>query len=76
MAAGEHPPCLRRPLPKTGTPEVIQTVFQTRQPVVTDLVFGAVSQRYIVAVVIPVMREGQVRYTLDMAFVPERLTRL
>jgi len=54
---------------------VIQTVFQTRQPVVTDLVFGAVSRCYIVAVVIPVMREGQVRYTLGMAFVPERLTR-
>ena len=63
-------------LPRTGTPDLIQTVFRTRQPLVTDLVFGAVAQRYIVAVVVPVIREGQVLYALDMAFDPERLTRL
>ena len=63
-------------LPKTGTSDVIQAVFRTRQPVVTDLVFGAVAQRYIVAVVVPVIRDGHVLYSLDMAFGPERLVRL
>ncbi|HTU00733.1 MAG TPA: histidine kinase dimerization/phosphoacceptor domain -containing protein, partial [Candidatus Sulfotelmatobacter sp.] len=64
------------PLPKTGTPELIQTIVRTRQPVVTDLVFGIVAQRYLVAVMVPVVREGVVRYALELAFGPERLTRL
>ena len=64
------------PLPRTGTPDLIQTVFRTRQPIVTDLVLGAVTQRYIVAVVVPVIRDGQVLYSLDMAFGPERLVHL
>jgi PAS domain S-box-containing protein len=64
------------PLPKAGPPETVQAVFRSGQPVVTDLVFGAVAQHYIVAVMVPVMREGHVLYSLDLAFAPERLTRL
>ena len=64
------------PLPKAGTPETVQTVFRTRQPLVTNLFFGAVAQRHVLAVMVPVQWDEQVRYTLDMSFGPERLTRL
>ncbi|HYL81302.1 MAG TPA: response regulator, partial [Candidatus Acidoferrum sp.] len=63
-------------LPMTGTPELIHAIFQDAKPFVTDLVFGKVAQRFIVAVAVPVLREGKVIYEMDMAFGPERLTRL
>lgn len=64
------------PLPFTSTPELLPTVLKNRTPIVTDLVFGKVAQRWILAVAVPVMREGQAVYMLDMALTTERLTRL
>jgi PAS domain S-box-containing protein len=64
------------PLPGTSAPETLQAILQDRKPVVTDLIFGKVAQRHIVAVAMPVVRDGTVRYMLDLSFGPERLSRL
>jgi signal transduction histidine kinase/ActR/RegA family two-component response regulator len=64
------------PLPTTSAPEIMRAVFDSGKPVVTDVVFGKVAQRFIVAVAVPVHRENKVLYVLDMSFGPERLTHL
>jgi signal transduction histidine kinase/ActR/RegA family two-component response regulator len=64
------------PLPMTSAPEVMRAVFENGKPVVTDVIFGKVAQRFIVAVAVPVLRENKVAYALDMSFGPERLTQL
>jgi two-component sensor histidine kinase len=48
-------------------------VFDTKQPVVSDLYVGAVSRRPFLLVDVPVIRNGQVRYALNMAMQPETL---
>ena len=63
------------PLPKPEASAVAQVrrVFDTRMPVVSDLIDGAVSGRKIVSVAVPVFRDGRVVYYLSMRFTPERL---
>jgi PAS domain S-box-containing protein len=63
------------PLPATAAPDMVQAVFQDEKPA-TDLVFGAVAQRYVISNSIPVFRGGKVVLCLSLNFGPERLTRL
>jgi PAS domain S-box-containing protein len=55
---------------------VFRQVFAERQPVVSDLFVGAVAQRHVVSVAVPVLRGNEVMFTLDLAFTPERLSAL
>jgi two-component system, sensor histidine kinase len=64
------------PLPKSNALEFLNAVITTGEPAVGDLIWGAVAQRWIVSVAVPVVRAGRVVYMLDMAFTPDRLTRL
>jgi PAS domain S-box-containing protein len=64
------------PLPTTTSPEAIGDTLKDGKPMVSDLFFGKVSQRFVVAVTVPVVREGKVTYALTMTFGPERLIRL
>jgi PAS domain S-box-containing protein len=63
------------PLPKTAAPDMVQAVFRDGKPV-TDMVYGAVAQRYIISNSIPVFRDGKVVLCLSLNFGSERLTRL
>lgn len=63
-------------LPRSGTRTLIDSVFATRRTQISDVFIGVVAPRPLVSVMVPVSRDGEVRYALDMPFAPERLSRL
>jgi PAS domain S-box-containing protein len=63
------------PLPRTAAGAMVEAVFRDGAPL-TDLVYGAAAQRYIISNSVPVVLNGRVRYCLSLNFGPERLTRL
>jgi PAS domain S-box-containing protein len=64
------------PLPETSTPVLLRAIFQDGKPMVTNVFFEKLSDRYIVTVAVPVVRAGAVRYMLDLSFEPQRLSPL
>ena len=64
------------PLPAQGGPESLKRVFSLGQPVVTDLFTGPVVKEPLVAVGVPVRRDGNVRYLLGAAITPQRLAQI
>jgi len=60
------------PLPLVGGPPSLLEVFRTRRPYLTDLFTGPVTGRPILALGVPVLREGQVVYALNAGIFPER----
>ena len=67
---------LGSPLPTTAASELLRAVLTRGQPVVGDLIFGATSQRWVISVAVPVVRDGKIVSMLTMSFPPDRLTRL
>jgi signal transduction histidine kinase len=67
---------LGTPLPNVGHFEFVRAVRETAQPYVSDLVFGPVSQRHIITVDVPVLREGRLRYILGASMVTDALAEL
>jgi hypothetical protein len=61
------------PLPKRNTLETVHRIFQTEKPVVSDLFFGAVTKRPLIAIDVPVFRRGKVVYDLSMTLPSDRL---
>ena len=61
------------PLPALGNPPELQRIFQTGQPVLTDLFIGPVAKKPYIAFGVPVRRDGKVRYSL---IEPARLSSL
>jgi len=64
------------PLPASDNPRELQRVFQTGEPVITDLFTGALVQKHFVAVGIPVRRDGKIRYSLNGEVDPSKLSSL
>ena len=64
------------PLPASGNSRELQRVFQTGEPVVTDLFTGALVQQHFVAVGVPVRRDGKIRYSLYGEVDPRKLSSL
>jgi signal transduction histidine kinase len=61
-------------LPSHPFPDNVRKVFETGQPVISDLFLGPVSGEYTVAVDVPVIRDGKVIYDLAMGLLPTVLT--
>lgn len=61
------------PLPKDAGPEQVQHVVDTGKPVVSDLFISGLLHRSILAVEVPVWRNRQLVYTLQIRILPERL---
>jgi PAS domain S-box-containing protein len=61
------------PLPDADPSLTIQQVLATKAPYVSDLIFGTVAQRNLIAVAIPVILDGEVRFVLTASVEPERL---
>lgn len=57
-------------------PQQALRIFETGRPAVTDLFRGTVLQRPLVAINVPVRRDGTVSYVLGAAMLPDRLSRL
>ena len=67
------------PLPVTGSAEVRKTdagVFATGEVRVSDLYQGTLARQPLLMVDVPVMRDGEVAYALNMTLAPDRLSAL
>ena len=64
------------PLPAQGNPPQLQRIFETGEAVVTDLFTGPVLQKPLVAIGVPVRREGKTRYSLNAGIDPQILSTL
>ncbi len=62
------------PLARRGRPELVAEVIATQRPHVSNLYPGALAQKTIVAVDVPVPYAGGKRYVLTQAFFPEYFT--
>lgn len=63
-------------LPAQGYPTQLQRIFQTGEPVVTDLFTGPVLQKPVLAIGVPVRRDGKTRYSLNGGVDPRSLSTL
>ena len=54
----------------------MRRVFETGQPAISDLFAGEVAQRPVVALDVPVHRDGRVVFALAMGVFPERLSQI
>ncbi|HVC52985.1 MAG TPA: sensor histidine kinase [Stellaceae bacterium] len=61
------------PLPVTSNLDLIQQVFATRKPAISDLHNGTVRHQPLISVYQPVFVKGQMTYILNVALYPERL---
>lgn len=59
------------PLPKNVDMESDLTVLETRKPVISNLFLGGVTRRPLFIVNVPVLREGEVVYFLNLSLEPE-----
>lgn len=79
-ASGQQLINLRRPfgspLPRTGNPEAIERVRQSKEAAIADLSPGPVTGAPGLVVHVPVLRDGRVKYVLNAVFYPAPLTDL
>lgn len=61
------------PLPRHGAPEFARRIVATGKPAISDVFIGAVAQKPLIDVEVPVFEHGQVVYTLAMGIFPDRL---
>ena len=61
------------PLPKRNIPGTVQRIFQYGKPIVSDLFYGAVTRRPLIAIDVPVFVNGKVVYDLSMTLPFNRL---
>jgi hypothetical protein len=64
------------PLPRPRTPELFERIMQSREPAISNLFPGSVTGELLLAVGVPVLRDGQVKYLVVAGFSPERLSAL
>jgi len=64
------------PLPLSSIPETVRAVLATSKPEITNLVWGRISQRNVVSIVMPVLRGNSVPYSLSMTVPPDRFSQL
>ncbi len=62
------------PLPATGNPVQLMRVFETGEPVLTDVFIGPVTGRPILALGVPVRRDQHIAYSLNAGIFPSRFT--
>jgi len=64
------------PLPRTGNPEAIEQVRQSKEAAIANLSPGPVTGAPGIVVHVPVLKDGQVKYFLNVVFYPAPLTDL
>ncbi|HZX25457.1 MAG TPA: hypothetical protein VFF16_00195, partial [Telluria sp.] len=63
-------------LPLVANREQIRRVLAQRAPVISELFYGSVSRRQLMSVAVPVYRDGDVRYVLELGVLPERFSQI
>jgi two-component system sensor histidine kinase/response regulator len=64
---------LGTPLPTTGSAPALQRVFEADQRVLTDVFVGPVTGKPILAMGVPVQRDGKTVYSLNAGIFPQRI---
>ncbi|MBI4269576.1 MAG: PAS domain S-box protein [Candidatus Rokubacteria bacterium] len=64
------------PLPRTGLAALVARTIATQRPGVSDLFIGPVAKRPVIALAVPVVRDGAVRFVLTSSTSPERVRAL
>ncbi len=62
---------LGSPLPSMADLEAFQRTLQTGEPQVSDLVMGPTTSRRVIAVTLPLLRDGKIRHVLAAVMTPE-----
>ena len=57
-------------LPRHGNPQLLQRVFATGQPIISDIYIGGVLRKPVMSVDLPVVIDGKVSYDLSIALLP------
>ena len=65
-----------RPLPAYGDLELVRRVVDTGQPAVSDLFHNPDDKQAVIAVAVPVRRNGEVAYLLALSQIPERINEI
>jgi len=60
-----------QPLPHHGNPDIIEQVFNTGEPVVSDIFIGSILRLPVMVVAVPILRDGQVHGFLNITISPE-----
>ncbi|OWW19419.1 hypothetical protein AYR66_07755 [Noviherbaspirillum denitrificans] len=60
-----------QPLPLHGNPDIVQRVFETGEPAVSDIFIGSVLHMPIMVVGVPVLRDGKVQAFLNVNIYPD-----
>ncbi|MGE5490826.1 MAG: ATP-binding protein [Actinomycetota bacterium] len=63
---------LSAPLPRHGNPDILRHVFETGEPVISDIFIGAVLKKAVMTIDVPVIVKGEVVYDLSMSVLPAR----
>lgn len=58
------------PLPQHGDPEVLGRVFETGQPVISEIYIGGVLRKPVLSIDLPVVLAGKVAYVLSIGLLP------
>ena len=64
------------PLPNAGAFDFVRAVRETGQPYVSDLEFGVLSQRHVIHINVPVIRDGHTRYILGASVLTDAVAEL
>jgi signal transduction histidine kinase/CheY-like chemotaxis protein len=61
------------PLPRHGNPEQLRRALATQRPVVSDVYIGGVTEKPVVGIEVPVIRDGKALYGLALGLDPKHL---
>lgn len=64
------------PLTRVVRREWLDRALETGRPVISDMILGAVSQRHVVSVLVPVVRDGRARAALALTIGPDHFSTL
>ncbi|MGZ3254652.1 MAG: diguanylate cyclase domain-containing protein [Burkholderiaceae bacterium] len=65
-----------QPLPARDYLDQVHRVFETGKPVISDLFTGGELHHPVIAVTVPVWRNGKVHYVLSVGILPEQLSKI
>ena len=60
-------------LPKRNNLDMVRRIFEDKKPIVSNLFYGAITRRPLIAIDVPVFDDGKVVYDLSMTFSSDRL---
>jgi len=64
------------PLPRHGNMAVLERVFATGKPVISDIYLGGALRKPLMSIDVPIMQDGKVAYDVSLGMLPERFNNI